>query len=351
MKSPLAPPNILVVDDITAELSILTEIIHKSGYIARPVTSARQAVSAIEALPPDLILMDITMPEIDGSLFCSMLKKSVNTRDIPVIFISVLNTTQVRIKCYQAGAVDFIVKPFDTEELMLRINTHLKLYKTQKELELYNKKMNKIINDQMHTIYEEHKNLLRSLSKIASKRFDLLPAHMDRIGKNSRILALGLQLSPAFQGQVTNSFVDAIEIAAPLHDIGKISINSRIFSRINELSEEECEILKTHTIIGAQTLEEINTFSGRNQLLKVAIDIVKYHHEHWDGSGYQEGLRGNEIPLAARIVSVIDSYDYYIRHKDYSHEKAMELIEEASGRKFDPEIILVFLKIQNQLVR
>lgn len=351
VKSPLEPPNILIVNDTTTELSSLTEILHKSGYITRPVTSARQAVSAIEAFIPDLILMDTSMPEIDGSMFCSMLKKSVKTRDIPIIFISALNTTQDRIKCYQAGAVDFIEKPYDTEELMLRINTHLRMYKRQKELELYNKNMNKIINDQLYTIYEEQKQLLYSLSILSSKLCATIPAHMDRLGKNSRILALGLQLSPIFKDQVTNSFVDAIEIAAPLHDIGKIGISQDILSKENDLSEKENEILKTHTTIGMSILGEIYSLSKKNELLKMAMDIARYHHENWDGSGYPEGLSGNDIPLSARIVSVVDAYDTYVIEKTCSQEQALMILQEGSGVVFDPEIITVFLKIQNQLIR
>lgn len=351
----LSPPNILVVDDVNFNLTILTEIIHNSGYIARPVTSARQAVGAIEALLPDLILMDISMPEIDGYVFCSMLKKSTKTRDIPVIFISVLNTEQDRMKGYQAGAVDFIVKPFEAEELILRINTHLKMYKTQQELEVYNKKMNKIINDQIRKIYDEQKNLLYGLAKLTSRRYPGKLKHMDQIGKNSRILTLGLQLSPQYHDQITNTFVDAIEIAAPIHDLGKIAISDKVLFKQGELNEEECEILKTHTMIGAEILEEIYSLNDNNELLRMAMDVVKYHHENWDGTGYPNGLKGTNIPLSARIVGVIHSYNTFcsasFSQEAYRHERSVEMMNEGAGSLYDPDIISVFNKIQNQLVR
>lgn len=350
-----SPPNILIVDDVNSNLTILTDIIHTSGYIARPVTSARQAVSAIEVVLPDLILMDISMPEIDGYVFCSMLKKSAKTRDIPVIFISVLNTEQDRMKGYQAGAIDFIVKPFEAEELILRINTHLKMYKTQQELEIYNKKLNKIINDQIRKIYEEQKNLLYGLAKLISKRQPGKPEHMERIGKNSRILTLGLQLSPQYRNLITNSFVDTIEIAAPLHDIGKIAISDNELLKQSELNEENSEIGNTHTLIGAEILEDIYSLKGNNEMLKMAIDIVKYHHEYWNGTGYPTGLSGTDIPLSARIVGVINAYDTLYQdielREDLKHERCVELINEGTGCLYDPVIVSVFNKIQNQLVR
>jgi len=355
VSSTFSPPNILVLDDVNANLAILTDIIHKSGYIARPVTSARQAVSAIDALSPDLILMDISMPEIDGYVFCSMLKKSSKTRDIPVIFISALNSPEDRIKGYQTGAVDFIVKPFEAEELMLRINTHLRMYKIQQDLEVYNRKMNKIINEQIHKIYEEQKNLLYGLALLSSRSRKTTTEHIERIGKNSRILALGLQLSPNYGDQITNSFIDAIEIAAPLHDIGKTAISGKILNKQGNLDEEETKELKRHTLIGAETLETIYSLGGNNELLKMAIDIVKCHHENWDGSGYPTGLVGTSIPLSARIVAIIDTYDLYVNEgmdiQTYTHEQSVEFINSGIGTLYDPDILAVFNKIQYQLIR
>lgn len=355
VNSIFSPPNILVVDDVNTNLAVLTEIIHNAGYIARPVTNARQAVSAIEAMTPDLILMDISMPEIDGYMFCSILKKSVKTRDIPIIFISALNSPQDRIKGYQAGAVDFIMKPLEAEELILRINNQLKMHKTQQELEVYNKKLNKIINDQIRKIYDEQKNLIRGITKILVKRNSAKASHMERVGKNSRLLALSLQLSPKFRDQITNSFVDAIEVTAPLHDIGIIAISDNLLSKQSELSEEEKDIIKSHADLGAEVLEEIYALNENNELLKMSIDIVKYHHENWDGTGYPRQLAGTDIPLSARIVAIVEDYDNLIseslRKKAFTHERSIEIINEKSGARYDPDMVAIFNKIQNQLMR
>lgn len=348
-----AVPNILVVDDINANLVVLTEMIKNAGYIARPVTGARQALSAIEALPPNLILLDISMPEMDGFEFCAVLKKNVNTRDIPIIFISALSSTEDKIKGFKLGAVDYIAKPFEVEEVTLRINTHLKIYKMQQELEIYNKKLYKIINDQIRKIYEEQKNTLHALAKLSTKRVCDNNGHLDRVGKNSKLLAMSLQLSPTYKEQISNSFIDSIELAAPLHDIGKIGISDRLLYSDRTLTPKETELIKSHTQIGADTLREIYSYNEHNDFIRMAIDIAQNHHERWDGSGYPNRRKGTEIPLSARITAIIDAYDVAFIHNTKSsenpHMDSVSFIQEGAGTQFDPDIVNIFLRIQNQL--
>ena len=350
-----SPPNILIVDDVNANLAVLTEMIRKAGYIARPVTSARQAVSAIEAMTPSLILLDISMPEVDGFVFCSMLKKNANTRDIPVIFITALNSTEDKIRGFQLGAVDYISKPFEVEEVTMRINTHLKMYKMQQELEVYNKKLYKIINEQIQKISDGQKNVVQALVLLCGMRDKRLADFFYRVGNNSRILALSLQLSSKFKEQITNSFIDVIEVAALLHDLGFAIMDYRCFDAMDEASR--AEKLMEHTAIGAKLMEEIYQLGGNNEYLKMAIDIAKYHHENWDGSGYSLGLSGKDIPLCARIVTVITTYDNWIscmknqEPVDKAHESGVERVNLAAGTVLDPDIVAIFNKIQNQFIR
>jgi putative two-component system response regulator len=349
-----SPPNILIIDDINANLTVLTEIIRKEGYIARPVTSAKQAWSAIDALTPNLILLDVSMPEMNGFEFCSMLKKNPTTRDIPVIFITALNSINDKIKAFQLGAVDYITKPFEVEEVTIRIYMHLKMYKTQQELEVYNKKLYKIINEQLRKIYEGQKQVVEVMAKMATINNPLRAAHLKRVGDNARILAISLQLSTKFREQVTNSFIDAIDLAAQLHNIGFLGIESALFAK-EAPTEEEMELIKRHTQIGADMLEEVLALGGDNEFVRMAINIARYHHENWDGSGYPAKLAGNEIPLCARIVSVVEAYDSLVCINNggntVSHEEAMRMINKDAGSVFDPDIIEVFNKIQNQLKR
>lgn len=348
---PFSSPNILVIDDVSSNLIVLTEMIRKAGYIARPVASAKQAVNAIEALLPDLILMDISMPEIDGFVFCTILKKNANTRDIPVIFISALDSIESKIKGFQAGAVDYITKPFDMDEVKLRIHTHIELYKTRHELEIYNKKLYLIINDQLRKISEKQKSIMKALAKLMAKRDNNSALHMENVGKNSKLLAMSLQMSPQYISQITNSFVEAIELAASLHDIGKMIISNNILQKKNNILPEEIELVKTHTTLGAELLEELYQLDSQNDILKLAMEIARYHHEKWDGSGYPTGISGDAIPLSARIVCVVNEYDLLINDykKAYSHERSMEIINEISGTILDPYVVLVFNKIQYQL--
>lgn len=347
--------NILIVDDITSNLVILTEIIKNAGYIARPVTSVKQALAAMEVNLPQLILLDISMPEMDGYEFCEMLKKDIKTRNIPIIFISAMNTPEDKVKGFQVGAVDFISKPFELEEVMMRVNNHLKIYKMQQELEVYNKRLHKMVNEQIKKITEEEKNFMHALAMLAESKEDRNGAHVRNIGRNCKLLAQSLQFSPKFEREITNSFIRTIEIAAPLHDIGKVSISDTILLKPGRLTQEEMTIVRNHAELGAKTLIELYNMNEHNEFLEMAIDIAHYHHEKWNGKGYPEGLSGTDIPLAARIMAVVDVYDALTSEKcyktAYSHEKSMEIINEESGKSFDPDIIEVFNKIQKQLKR
>ncbi len=356
LKPSFSQANILIVDDVNFNLVMLTNTIHNAGYIARPVSSARQAVNAIETLVPDLIVMDISMPEIDGYVFCSMLKKSAVTRDIPVIFVSALDTPQDRIKGLKVGAVDFITKPYHPEELILRIDHHLKMYKVQQELELYNKKLNKIINEQIRKLFDEQKNIMNALIKLTSRGHDVISKTMSLVGKNSRILALSLQMSPKYRDQITNSFIEAIELAAPLYIIGKaMTYHEDIGHSHDQVPTKEAENeIKKYVKFGTELLEDIYKLNESNEFLRMSLEIAKHHHEHWDGTGYPLGLSRTNIPLSARIVSVVHTYTTLncvdIRPASSPKEERLKMILQGSGTLYDPDIVEVFLKIHNQLL-
>lgn len=346
-------PNILVVDDVNTNLVVLAEMIRNAGYIARPVISVRQAMIAIEVLKPNLILLDISMPEIDGFELCTILKKNPQTKDIPIIFISASNSTQDKIRGFQLGAVDYIAKPFEMEEVTLRINTHLKYYRMQQELEIYNKKLYTIINGQIRKLYEEQKNILYALTKLSSQRDQAEGEHLERVSKNSKLLAMCMQLSHKYENDITNNFIDTIELAAPLHDIGMMAICDDIRLKPNNLSVEDSEIFKTHCEIGANTLKEIYSYNENNEFIRMAINIAMYHHENWNGRGYPTGISGLDIPLSARIVAIINEYDILANERIYkpalSHEESVRLINENAGIMFDPDIVQIFNKIQHRL--
>lgn len=345
--------NVLIVDDVEYNLVILEEMVKSLGYEARPIDSAKRALAAIHQKLPQLILLDISMPDMDGYEFCEFLKKDVRTREIPIIFISAMDTMEDKKKGFDLGAVDFITKPFELEEVTARVTTHLKIYQMKQEQAETNRRLHKMVNDQIRRIQEEEKNFILALAKLLELQGNTSSIHLRNVAKNCRLLSMSLQFTPKFEKEVSNSFVETIEFAALLHDIGEIGISDRILSKPGALTPEEMEIVKTHSKRGADILQELLEMNSHNECLKMAVDIARYHHERWDGSGYPEGLRGEEIPLVARIAAIVDVYSALVEERcyrpPYSHEESIRIINEGAGTLFDADIIEVFNKVQNQL--
>ena len=343
--------KILVVDDVEVNLIILEEIIKNMGYealLAQSVKEALEIISGSEVLPR-VILSDISMPETDGFTFCSMLKSDPYTKDIPVIFISAMDTASDLSKGFELGAVDYIPKPFEKTEVEMRISTHLKIYTMQKDLEENNRQLNLVVARQMEKLRIEQKNIMTALARLVESRENVSGSHYRNILYNSRILAEGMQLYPKFEDDVTDDFIDTIESSAGLHDIGKLMIPDHILLKNAPLDEEERRIMCTHAELGARTLMDIYEGVETNDFIDMAVDIAWYHHECWDGSGYPKGLKGTEIPLSARIVQVVDVFDAMVSERRYKEpiplEQTLAYMQEQAGVIFDPDIIRVFMRI------
>ena len=343
--------SILVVDDVEVNLIILEEIIKNMGYEALLAQSVKEALQIIEDREqlPKVILSDISMPETDGFTFCSMLKNDPYTKDIPVIFISAMDTASDLSKGFELGAVDYIPKPFEKTEVEMRISTHLKIYNMQRDLEENNKQLNLVVARQMEKLRIEQKNIMTALARLVESRENVSGSHYKNILYNSRILAEGMQLSPMFEDDVTDDFIDTIESSAGLHDIGKLMIPDRILLKNAPLDEEERRLMCAHAELGAKTLNDIYEGVEKNDFVEMAVDIAWYHHECWDGSGYPKGLKGKEIPLSARIVKVVDVFDAMISERRYKKpiplDQTLAYMQEKSGTDFDPDIIRVFMRI------
>ena len=341
--------SILVVDDVEVNLIILEEIIKNMGYEALLAQSVKEAIIEDREQLPKVILSDISMPETDGFTFCSMLKNDPYTKDIPVIFISAMDTASDLSKGFELGAVDYIPKPFEKTEVEMRISTHLKIYNMQRDLEENNKQLNLVVARQMEKLRIEQKNIMTALARLVESRENVSGSHYKNILYNSRILAEGMQLSPMFEDDVTDDFIDTIESSAGLHDIGKLMIPDRILLKNAPLDEEERRLMCAHAELGAKTLNDIYEGVEKNDFVEMAIDIAWYHHECWDGSGYPKGLKGKEIPLSARIVKVVDVFDAMISERRYKKpiplDQTLAYMQEKSGTDFDPDIIRVFMRI------
>lgn len=348
--------KILVVDDVEVNVIILEEIIKNMGFQAYTALSVKEAFSLIreKEILPQIILSDISMPDVDGFTFCSMLKKDPYTRDIPVIFISAMDSTADVSQGFALGAVDYITKPFERAEVEMRITNHLKIYALQKDLEENNRRLSNIVVRQMEKLRLEQKNIMSALARLVENKENMVKEHTQsphyaNVSYNSRILAQAMQMSPMFEECISDVFIDSIESSAGLHDIGKIMIPDYILLKRDALTPEERKIMSAHAEIGAKTIMDIYDGIEKNDFINMAIDIAYYHHENWDGTGYPKGLKGEEIPISARIVKVVDVFDALIGERAYkkpcSLEESLQLMKEGSGKSFDPRIIDIFMKV------
>ena len=343
-------PQILIVDDVEINLDLLEDIILNMGCIPKRADSVKKAAQLIDEELPQLILLDIFMPDIGGFEFCEKLKRNARTRDIPIVFITADTAKENKWKGFEVGGVDFIVKPFDMREVAMRLNTHLKMYQMRKELEDTNKYLHLVIESQMKRIEEEQRGTLYALAKLTEEDVEGHESHLDNVGRNSRILAQSLQLSPKFKEEISENFIEMIGIASMLHDIGKLRTPQGVMFNplLEDIDEDE---LNYHAEQGAHILEQIYNLTYKNDFMAMAIDIARYHHTRYDGKGRPVGISGKDIPLAARIVCVTDVYAVLVT--DYTNEitedEAVELIVKRAGTYFDPDIVNIFQKIRKRL--
>lgn len=341
--------QILIVDDVEINRLVLEEIIGGMGCTPILAESGSQALEMAQEYIPQLILTDISMPEMNGYELCKRLKANKRTHDIPVVFISAYDNPQDIVEGFQIGGEDYITKPFVAEIVQVRIGVQLNLVKAKRELMELNRRLQVSVSEQLRQMEEEKKNILYALANMAAKNVGYEKGHMERLKHNCRILAQGMQLSPMFEDSISDTYIDTIELAAPLCDIGTISISKELLRKEAELTDEEAAIVQSHTDIGAQLLEDLHVNNDYNDFIRISIDIAHYHHENWDGSGYPFGLAGNNIPVAAQIVSVADMYCTLTGKEKHTREEALEIMGKESGVRLNPDIYNICCKISRQL--
>lgn len=302
---------------------------------------------AAEKEPPDLILLDITMPDMDGFQVCERLKQNPRLKDIPVIFLSALDATEDKLRGFRAGGVDYITKPFHSEEIQARVNTHLSLSALRNRLEYQ-----KLVEKEVRELAEAQQATIFALAKLAEQRDDDTGAHLERVREYCKLLAQQLCEHSPYADHISVTFVECIQHASPLHDIGKVAIPDSILKKPGKLTSEEFEIMKTHTVIGAENMQTVFNRYAHNHFIGMGIEIALYHHERWDGTGYPDGLVGRNIPLSARIMAVADCYDAIRSNRCYrkglDHEKVKNILLEESGSHFDPEVINAFIALEER---
>ncbi len=347
-----AAVRVMIVDDAPENLLLLADMLGQQGCDVSSHTSGAAALKAAKLSPPDLILLDITMPEMDGYQVCQTLKAHPRLHDIPVIFLSALDQLDDKIKAFAAGGVDYITKPFQFEDVQARIGIHLRLHRLQQQLEKQNRELRMQVADQVAQLSQAQYAMIFALSKLVEARDGGGGPHVERLQTYARLLAECLRLGSPYFRQIDSQFVELIGHAAPLHDIGTIGIPDHILNKPGKLDAAERKLMQTHVAIGEQTLRDIAARHPDSAFISMAIAIASAHHERWDGSGYPRGLSGEHIPLAARIMAVVDVYDALRAERCYKpafdHAEACAQIRAQSGGQFDPVVVAAFLDLEAQ---
>ena len=331
--------RILIVDDQEPNVRLLEGILQRMIDPAglRSTTDPREVITLYTEFQPDLILLDLHMPHIDGFKVMEELKPLIPAVVyLPILVITADVSPEAKQRALTGGAKDFLTKPFDPIEVLLRINNLLETRFLHRELQNQNQILEERVRERTQELEDAHIEVLERLARAAEYRDDETGQHAMRIGQTSALLARALELPPA-QAML-------IRRAAPLHDMGKIAIPDHILLKRGRLDPEELEVMKTHTTIGAKILS-----GGEFPLLQLAEEIALTHHEHWDGTGYPQKLRGEDIPLAGRIVALTDAFDAMTHIRPYKKAwrvtEAVAEIKQCRGTQFDPRLVDAFLTL------
>lgn len=344
--------SVLVVDD-NAENRVLLSGLLKPYFKVLVAVNGEQALTLASAKLPDIILLDIMMPEMDGYEVCLRLKANPVTESIPVIFLTAKTQIEDEQRGFEVGAVDYILKPISPPILLTRISTHLKLRGAMDELSHQNEVLEERVKERTHELETLQDATIGAMASLAETRDNETGNHIRRTQNYVRILAEELRRKGHYQDELSLESIELLYKSAPLHDIGKVGISDSILLKPGKLTDEEFEIMKSHTSLGREVLLNVeSSIDFECDFLTTAIEIAFSHQEKWDGSGYPEGLSGYNIPLSARLMAIADVYDALISERVYKpafpHDKAVKIIEEGSGSHFEPLIVEAFLSIENE---
>ena len=344
-------PTILLVDDTPDNIAVLSVLL-KERYKLKIANNGVKALQVASTAPyPDLILLDVVMPEMDGHETCRRLKAAPETADIPVIFLTSRTQPEDEELGLSLGAADYIMKPISPPIVLARVATQLNLKKARQLLKDQNRHLEHLVEERTRQLMQMQEATILAMASLAETRDNETGNHIRRTQAYVKALAERLREHPRFSRTLTDENIELLFKSAPLHDIGKVGVPDRILLKPGKLDPDEFEIMKLHTVYGRDAILAVERYlGGSNGFLTFAREIAYSHQEKWDGSGYPEGLKGDAIPLSARLMAVADVYDALISRRVYKpafdHEEAVCIMKEGRGSHFDPDILDAFLHIE-----
>ena len=348
--------SILVVDDTPANLSLLSSLLSPRWRV-RLAPSGAKALELVRRQAPDLIVLDVMMPELDGYEVCRRLKADPATRDIPVLFLTALSQPEDETRGFECGGADFIHKPFNPATVMSRVATQLEAKQWRDTLHQRNAWLQQELQSRLAEVEQLRDATLHVMISFAEFRDEDTGFHVRRTQEYVRTLARWLADQPGNPMGLDADRIEDIAKSAPLHDIGKVAIPDGILLKPGRLTPDEMTVMKTHAMQGWEMLRRAAERMGHqgNRFLRYGMEIARHHHERWDGAGYPDGLGGAAIPLSARLMAVADVYDALISRRPYKepmdHADAVAYIVAGSGGHFDPAVVQALLANQDTLQR
>jgi putative two-component system response regulator len=343
--------TVLVVDDTPDNLSLMSGLL-KDDYKVKVANGGEKALKIAQSdSPPDLILLDIMMPGMDGYEVCQRLKSDPATRDIPVIFLTAKAEVEDEKKGLELGAVDYITKPVSPPIVMARVKSHIMLKASADFLRDKALYLEIEVAKRTREVMAIQDVTILAMASLAETRDSDTGNHIRRTQYYVKALADKLKPHPRFSAILSDHFINMLFKSAPLHDIGKVGIPDRILLKPGKFTEDEFEIMKSHTTLGRDAIQHAEDSLGTSvEFLSMAKEIAYGHQEKWNGSGYPERIAGDAIPVSARLMAIADVYDALISRRVYkegmSHEKAVMIISEGKGSHFDPDMVDAFIEIQ-----
>ena len=344
---------ILVVDDDSANLMLAQKILGGTYRVAA-ANSGAVAFKYLEKNRPDLILLDINMPEMSGFEAIERLKKDDRYSSIPVIFLTADKSTETETKCFKAGAVDFVGKPFVPEVLISRVKKTIELEKYRSNLEEIVKEQTALLAERAKRISDIQNHVIVGMANLIESRDGSTGKHVKNTQLYVTMIVNELKKLGYFSDILDDDYIQNVCKAAPLHDIGKIKVPDAILQKPGRLTEEEFMEMKRHTEYSTDIIKDIIGDVEDEKYVQIVSDIALYHHERWDGTGYPKGLAAEQIPLSARIMAVADVFDALYEERCYKSpirpaKKVLDILEKGKGTQFDPIIVDVFVSIEQEL--